>query len=82
MHILDLPADLDPGNTRVTASTPATYRLELRSEGIEKTIVWGHGDFPATDQARALHEWFKKLRQMIESKPGYRRMPPLEGGYV
>jgi hypothetical protein len=81
MHILDFPADLDPGNTRITASTPATYRLELRVGGTEKTIFWGHGDFPETQQAQALHVWFKKLRQMIESKPEYQRMPPLEGGY-
>lgn len=82
MHILDFPGDLDPGNTRITASTPTTYRLELRAGEIEKTIFWGHGDFPATQQAQALHEWFEKLRQMIESKPEYQRMPPLEGGYA
>lgn len=82
MHILDFPADLDPGNTSVTASTPTTYRLELRADGLEKTIVWGHGDFPETPQARALHAWFEKLRRMIESKPEYQRIPPLEGGYM
>ncbi len=58
------------------------YRLELRAGDIEKTIVWEHGDFPGTQQAQALNEWFKKLQQMIEDKPEYQRMPPLEGGYA
>lgn len=82
MHILDFPADLDPGNTGITASTPISYRLKLRAAGMEKVIIWEHGDFPETEQAQALYEWFERLRLMIESKPEYQRMPPLEGGYA
>jgi hypothetical protein len=85
MRILDYPASLDPSNTGrtgITASTPTSYRLQIRVGGIDKTVDWGHGEFARTDQAKALLDWFEKLRAMIEAKPEYQQMPPLEGGYA
>jgi hypothetical protein len=85
MRILDYPAYMDPSNTGktgVTASTPTSYRLEIRAGGAEKSITWVHGEFARTAQARALLDWFEKLRQIIEAKPEYQRMPPIEGGYA
>jgi hypothetical protein len=82
MHVLDYPDSLDPSNTGVTASTPTSYRLEMRVGGLAKTVSYVHGDSPKTEQAKALADWFEKLRAIIEAKPEYQQMPPLEGGYA
>jgi hypothetical protein len=82
MRILDYPSVMDTTNTGITASTPTSYRLDIRAGGIEKSISWGHGEFAGTPEAKALLDWFKKLQDMIEAKPEYQRMPPLEGGYA
>jgi hypothetical protein len=85
MRILDYPDSLDPSNTGktgITASTPTSYQLQIRAGGVEKTIHWEHGEFARTDQAKALFDWFQKLRAMIGTKPEYQRMPQLEGGYA
>ena len=82
MHVLDYPDSLDPSNTGVTASTPTSYRLEMRAGGLAKTVSYVHGDSPKTEQAKAFTDWFEKLRQVIEAKPEYQQMPPIEGGYA
>ena len=81
MRILGYPSNLDT-TTGMTASSPTSYRLRIRAGGTEKSISWGYGDFAGTPEAQALQDWFEKLRQMIEAKPEYQRMPPLEGGYM
>ena len=81
ISILDYPSNMDTTNTGMTASTPTSYRLDIRAQGMERSISWEHGEFAATPEAEALLKWFEKLRTMIESKPEYQRMPPLEGGY-
>jgi len=82
MRILDYPSNMDTTNTGVTASTPTSYRLDIRAGGIKKSISWEHGEFAGTPEAKALQDWFKKLQEMIEAKPEYQQMPPLEGGYA
>jgi hypothetical protein len=85
IRILDYPDSLDPSNTGktgVTASTPTSYRLDIHVEGVDKTVSWDHGEFARTAQAKALLDWFEKLRAMIEANPEYQKMPPLEGGYA
>jgi hypothetical protein len=54
----------------------------MRGGGLAKTVSYVHGDSPKTEQAKALADWFEKLRQIIEAKPEYQRMPPIEGGYA
>ena len=81
MEFQDFPDFLDPGNTAVTASTPTSYRLDIRADGVTKTVQFVHGDLPETEQAKAYVAWFEKLRGMIEGTPEYKQMPPLEGGY-
>jgi len=81
MRILGYPSNLDT-TTGMTASSPTSYLLRIRAGGIEKSISWGYGDFAGTPEAQALQDWFEKLREMIEAKPEYQRMPPLEGGYM
>jgi hypothetical protein len=82
MSILDYPDYLDPTNTGVTASTPISYRLRIRVGGITKTVSYVHGDSPKTEQAKAFVAWFEDLRRMVEAKPEYQKMPPIEGGYA
>ncbi len=77
MHILDYPADFRP-KTRVTASTPTGYSLEMQADGMWKTVAWPNADDAETSEAKALQNWFDTLRKMIESKPEYQRMPPME----
>ncbi len=81
MRILGYQSNLDT-TTGMTASSPTSYLLRIRAGGTEKSISWGHADFAGTPEAQALQDWFEKLRQMIEAKPEYQRMPPLEGGYM
>jgi hypothetical protein len=81
MGILDYPSDFQP-KTHWTASSPTSYRLEIRAGGIEKSISWGYADDATTPEAQALQDWFERLQEMIEAKPEYQRMPPLEGLYM
>jgi hypothetical protein len=81
MRVLDLPSTMDTTNTGITASTPTSYRVYIRAGGVEKTLTWEHGEFAGTPEAKALLDWFEKLQRMIEAKPEYQRMPPLEGAY-
>jgi hypothetical protein len=81
MRVLDFPSNMDTTNEGITASTPTSYRLHIRASGAEKTITWEHGEFAGTPEAKALLDWFGKLRGMIGAKPEYWRMPPLDGGH-
>jgi hypothetical protein len=81
IRILDYPSDFRP-RTRWTASTPNSYHLYIRAGGREKEISWGYADDFVTREAKALRDWFEKLRQIIEAKPEYQRMPPMEQLYM
>jgi hypothetical protein len=81
IHILDYPSEFHP-RTRWTASTPNGYHLYIRTGGIEKEISWGYADDFIAPEAKALRDWFKTLRVIIEAKPEYQRMPPMEQLYM
>jgi hypothetical protein len=77
MRFLGYPSYLDPTNTDktgITAGTPTSYRLEIRASGVEKSVSWGQGEFAGTAQAKALLDWFEKLRQRVEAKPEQQRI--------
>ncbi len=81
IHILDYPFEFQP-RTRWTASTPNSYHLKIRADGRQKEISWHHADDFTAPEAKALRDWFEKLREIIEAKPEYQRMPPMEQLYM
>ena len=87
MDVLDYPSVFQPesentSGTMVTMEPHQTYLLTIRMTGIEKHISWEDAHQMRTPEAKALRGWFKKLQLMIEAKPEYRAMPPVEGGYL
>lgn len=89
MDILSYPADFTPPYADVT--TPGTghvispfinYHLHLVAAGIQKDVSWSDVNGSTTQEAVALRDWFRRLMDLIESKPEYKAMPQARGGYA
>lgn len=89
MDILSYPAAFAPPYAEVT--TPGTehtvsgvinYHLRLTAAGIEKDISWSDVNGSTTQEAVALRDWFRRLMELIISKPEYKAMPQARGGYA
>jgi hypothetical protein len=87
ISILDYPAVFRPEQEDESGVFPwiephDTYLLTIRAAGGEKHIFWEAGYQGGLPRATALRDWFTKLEQIIEAKPEYQAMPPIEGGYL
>jgi hypothetical protein len=83
--IAPLAIDPDPQRTGTTMMvTPyISYRLEWRIGDFRyNPVVWDDTSWSTDPKAVALRDWFKKLQQMIEAKPEWKALPPMQGGYA
>jgi hypothetical protein len=87
--ILDYPSDFRPDAEQEAKSgihhwvdPHNTYWLRVRAAACDKYVLWEDISGSVALKAKALRAWFNKLEQMIEVKPEYKAMPPIQGGYA
>jgi hypothetical protein len=59
-----------------------SYMLELHRDGRAKKVIWHDSTIPRGVKAETLRFFFSRVRELVEFKPAYRRLPPARGGYI
>lgn len=55
---------------------PGTQLIRVESRQVQKTVVWF---FPPIDNR--IQDLSTTIRKLVESKPEYKQLPPMRGGY-
>ena len=59
-----------------------TYELNVFSHGRRKSLYWSDCIVTADSQAVKLRELIALIREIVESTPEYKQLPPARGGYI
>ncbi|MDP2885375.1 MAG: hypothetical protein Q8P51_10185 [Ignavibacteria bacterium] len=60
----------------------STYDFKVRYHSTLKTLFWDDAIIASDPRAAKLRELILLIRNIIESKPEYKQLPPARGGYV
>ena len=59
-----------------------TFRVRIKSHSTIKTVYWEQRYFATDPRADKLKELINLVREIVESKPEYQRLPAPSGGYI
>jgi hypothetical protein len=76
-------SSLVPTTTIVTQGvTPhPTYEFTINIDKVTKKIYWEDENQSDSADAKRLRDLIDNIRQTVESKVEYKKLPPMEGGY-
>jgi len=61
---------------------PSPDFLRLKYQGEEKSVIWYYPLDSRSEYSQPLSELTELIKQIIESKPEYKKLPPAQGGYL
>jgi hypothetical protein len=67
----------------ITFITPyPTYLLRLTLDSRTKVVFWEDSMISSDTRTKKLRVTFQFIRELVESKPEYKQLPPARGGYL
>jgi hypothetical protein len=82
INIFNYPEVFKPSSNLAQYVTPhPTYEFTINIDKVTKKIYWEDENQSDSADAKRLRDLIDNIRQTVESKVEYKKLPPMEGGY-
>jgi hypothetical protein len=82
INIVSYPEVFKPSSTLAQYVTPhPTYEFTINIDKVTKKIYWEDVNQSDSLDAKRLRDLIENIRQTVESKEEYKKLPPMKGGY-
>ncbi|RPI04781.1 MAG: hypothetical protein EHM64_08820 [Ignavibacteriae bacterium] len=70
------------GDTAAMVTPYPAYKFEVSNMQLNKHLTWEDDILNRNSQAAKLREFMRLIEGIIQSKPEYSQLPPIQGGYI